>query len=199
MSHQQARDLAGDVLTHLFFEDRSGRRRIASYEGRGSLRTWLGTIIRHRAVNQSQLKALEGLPLAALRDRACDRAASELEGALMRIKYQQVIADCFKAAAEGLTDRERLVLVLRFDEEMPGTEIAKTLGVHPAQVTRTTRLAQFKFRTAVVTRLNTHYGLGSRAIEECLTEMFESRYAIAFLQLRASAVQGSREVHVSVS
>jgi hypothetical protein len=45
LTHQQARDLAGDVLTHLFFEDRSGRRRIASYEGRGSLRTWLSTAI----------------------------------------------------------------------------------------------------------------------------------------------------------
>ena len=52
---------------------------MSSYEGRGSLRTWLGTIIRHRAVNQSELKALEGLPLEALRHKACDRAAGEFD------------------------------------------------------------------------------------------------------------------------
>jgi RNA polymerase sigma factor (sigma-70 family) len=200
LTHQQARDLAGDVLTHLFFEDRSGRRRIASYEGRGSLRTWLATIIRHRAVNQSQLKALEGLPLEALRHTACDKAAGEFDATLMRGKYHKVIADAFESAAEGLTEREKLVLILRFDEEMTGTEIAKTLGVHPAQVTRTTRLAQVKFRTAVVTRLNTYYGLGSGAIEECVAEMFERHYAIgAFLQLRASAPEANRELRVSVS
>ena len=200
LTHQQADDLASDVLTHLFFQDRSGKRRIASYEGRGSLRTWLGTIIRHRAVNQSQLKALEALPLEALRDKASDRATSELEAALMRTKYHHVIADTFRAAAEELTERERLVLILRYDEEMTGTEIAKTLGVHPAQVTRTTKLAQIKFRTAVVTRLNTYYGLGSGAIEECVAEMFERRYSIgAFLQLAAPRLQASRPVQVSVS
>jgi RNA polymerase sigma-70 factor len=170
-THQEARELTSSLLAHLFFHDRSGRSRIGSYDGRGSLRTWLATIIKHQVINQRQLKSAEAVPLDSLRNTASARAASELEAALLRNKYHEAIADSFKAAAEQLGERERLVLVLRFEDEIAATEIAHLLGVHPSQITRTVKQAQVKFRTTVLARLSTHHRLGPEAIEECLAEI----------------------------
>jgi uncharacterized protein YpiB (UPF0302 family) len=98
---------------------------------------------------------------------ACAKATSELEAAVLRSKYSEAIIDSFKAAAEQLNERERLVLVLRFGDEMKGAEIAQMLDVHPAQITRTIKQAQLKLRTAVLTRLDSHC-LSPHAIEECI-------------------------------
>lgn len=171
LTHQEARELASSLLAHLFFRDRAGRSRIASYEGRGSIRTWLATIIKHQVINQRHLKSSEAVPLDSLRNTPSSTGASELEAALVRGKYREAIIDSFKAAAEQLGERERLVLVLRFEDEMAATEIAQLLGVHPSQITRTVKLAQVKFRTTVLARLGTHHGLGREAMEECLAEV----------------------------
>lgn len=165
---QEARDLSSSMLGHLFFRDARGQSRIASYNGRGSLRTWLGTIIKHKVINQSQLKSREAVSLDSLRCAAGPKGTSEPETAVLRSRYGEAIEDSFKAAAEQLNVRERLVLVLRFGDEMPGVEIARMLDVHPAQITRTIKQAQLRFRTVVLTRLATHHGLSGLAIKECI-------------------------------
>ena len=170
-THQEARELTSSLMAYLFLHDRSGRSRIGSYDGRGSLRTWLGTIIKHQVINQRQLKSSDAVSLDSLRNTPSARAASELEAALLRNKYREAIADSFKAAAEQLNKRERLVLVLRFEDEMAATEIAQLLGLHPSQISRALKQAQVKFRTTVLERLSTHYRLGPEAIEECLSEI----------------------------
>jgi RNA polymerase sigma-70 factor len=174
-THQEARELTSSLMAHLFFHDRSGRSRIGSYDGRGSLRTWLAIVIKHQVINQRQLKSSDPVPLDSLRNTASAGAASELEAALLRSKYREAIADSFKSAAEKLNERERLVLVLRFEDEMAAIEIARLLGVHPSQITRTVKQAQVKFRTTVLKRLGTHHGLGREATEECLAEICGSR------------------------
>lgn len=167
-THQEARELAGSMLGYLFFCDAKGRSRIASYGGRGSLRTWLATIIKHRVINQNQLKSSDTISLDSLRHVACAQGTNDLEAALLKNRYGEAIEDSFKAAADQLNARERLVLVLRFGDEMSGVKIARMLDVHPAQVTRTIKQAQLKFRTAVLSRLDTHHGLSGLAIKECI-------------------------------
>lgn len=175
-AHQEARDVAENVLGHLFFHDHSGRSRIASYEGRCSLRKWLTTIIKHQSLNQRHAKSAEALPLDSLRNTASS-TLDELEAALLRSKYHEAIIDSFEAAAKELTERERLVLVLRFEEEMEAREIAKMLDVHPSQITRTIKHAEIRIRTAVLTRLGVHHGLSSEAIKECLDLILASSEA----------------------
>jgi hypothetical protein len=61
-------------------------------------------------------------------------------------------------------------------------------------------LRRLKTRNSSGNQAETYYGLGSGAIEECLAEMFERRYAIgAFLRLRASGAEASRAIQVPVS
>ena len=185
-------------MAHLFFHDRSGRSRIGSYDGRGSLRTWLAIVIKHQVINQRQLKSSDPVPLDSLRNTPSARAASELEAALLRSKYREAVADSFKAAAEQLNERERLVLVLRLEDEMAAIEIARLLGVHPSQITRTVKQAQVKFRTTVLERLGTHHHLGRESIEECLTEICGSRdvSVVSCLRLTERLAQPTETAHI---
>jgi RNA polymerase sigma-70 factor (ECF subfamily) len=170
-THQEARELASSVLAHLFFRDREGQTRIASYDGRSSLATWLSTIIRHQAINQRQLKSNEAEPLDSLIGIPNPKAVSALEAVLFQSKYGEAITDSLKWAARQLSERERLVLALRFEDEMLATEIAKMLHVHPAQITRTVKQAEVKFHEAVLTRLTAQHGLAEPAIEECIGQI----------------------------
>jgi len=173
-THQEARELASTVLAHLFFRDREGHCRIASYEGRCSLRTWLSTIIKHRAINQRQLKSNEAEPLESLLGIPNPTALGALDAVLFQSKYGEAITDSFKWAAGQLSERERLVLALRFEDEMRAADIAKMLHVHPAQITRTVKQAELKFHQAVLTRLTAHHGLSEPAIEECIGQILKN-------------------------
>src|ERR1700752_2478892 len=44
-------EIADALLISLYLNDRSGRQRIASYDGRSSLATWLRVIVINRAIN----------------------------------------------------------------------------------------------------------------------------------------------------
>ncbi len=171
LTHQEARELASTVLAHLFFRDRDGHCRIASYEGRCSLRTWLATMIKRQAINQRQLKSNEAEPLDSLSAVSDPNAVSTLDEVLFQSKYGDAIADSFKWAAGQLSERERLVLALRFEDEMRATDIAKMLHVHPAQITRTVKHAELKFHNAVLTRLTDCHGLAEPAIDECIGQI----------------------------
>ena len=170
-THQEARELASSMMAHLFFRDREGQCRIASYDGRSSLATWLSAIIRHQAINQRQLKLNEAEPLDSLPDIPNPNAVSALEAVLFQSKYGEAITDSLKWAARQLSERERLVLALRFEDEMRATEVAKMLQVHPAQITRTVKQAEVKFHKAVLTRLTAQHGLAEPAIEECIGQI----------------------------
>jgi hypothetical protein len=49
-------ELADTILADLFLPNRSGLSRIASYDGRSSLATWLRVIICNRVINERKLK-----------------------------------------------------------------------------------------------------------------------------------------------
>jgi hypothetical protein len=52
-----ARELGDSIAGHIFLPDRGGRPRIAGYDGRSSLKTWLSVIIKHKAIDERALKA----------------------------------------------------------------------------------------------------------------------------------------------
>ena len=170
-THQEAREIADNILGHVFLDDAQGRRRIATYEGRGSLRIWLAVIIKHQALYRRELKSTQAMPLDALRHLPNPESTSELEAVLLKSRYRDAFVDSFKAAADELTERERFVLVLRFEDGITAKEIARMLDVHPSQVTRTVKQAQVKFRMAVLARLATHHGLCAEPIEESVVEV----------------------------
>lgn len=174
-THQDARELASSVLAHLFLPDRRGRRRIATYEGRGPLCAWLAIIITRQGLNQGHLKAREALPLDTLRRTPSTSAASDIEAALIDSEYGEVIADSFSAAVESLSERERLVLALHIEDELTAAEIARRFHVHKSQPTRIIHRAEQKMRVALFTRLGTDHKMPAEARGECAANILRHR------------------------
>lgn len=110
------RELASSVRAEMFLPDRSGRSRIASYDGRCSLATWLRVVITNRAINERERKANQHERIDDLVETADQRSILTIEASLRAGRYEAAIHDSFKHACVELSDRERLLLLLRYDQ-----------------------------------------------------------------------------------
>ena len=169
-----ARELAASVLVDMFLPGRSGHSRIASYDGRSSLATWLRVIVSNRAINErvricNSMEHIDSVP-----EIADASGVRNIEMALRADRYKCMIKDALKCACKGLTDRERLILLFRYDEELQVTQIARLIGVHPSTVTRQLERIQEKLRDKVIAILTSKYCLEQNAIEECLADITEN-------------------------
>ena len=173
-SWDAARELAANILGDLFMPDRSGRPRIASYDGRSSLTSWLRVIVSNHAINERVRKDNTGLDLAIISESAYASGSEAVESAVRANRYQKLVSSALKAACESLTDHERLVLLLRYDEELRVGRVARLLGVHACTVTRQLDRIQEKLRENVVSTLASKHLLNPAEIEECLTDLTEN-------------------------
>jgi RNA polymerase sigma-70 factor len=168
-------ELAETILTDLFLPDRSGHSRIASYDGRSSLATWLRAIICHRTINERERKFNGMTQLNEdIFEKADERALLSMEMVLRSSRYQELIKDSLERACNELTDRERLMLLLRYDNGLQLGQIGCLFGLHQATITRQIERVQTKIRHAVASTLTHKYGLSQAAIDECMAEIVEN-------------------------
>ena len=83
------------------------------------------------------------------------------------------LADALTASGE-LTDRERLLLLLRYENGLQLGQIGRLLGLHQANITRQLGRVQAKIRQSFESTLIHKYKLGQAAIDECLSEIAEN-------------------------
>jgi RNA polymerase sigma-70 factor len=169
-----ARELAVNVLEDLFLTDRSGRSRIASYEGRSSLAAWLHVIVSHRAINDRELKHNRLEPLEYICEIADTASLRDIEAVVRASRYEGMIKNSLKCACSRLDFRERLVLLFRYDQELQVSQIARLLGVSPSTISRQLERSLKKLRECVKSTLASKYRLEQEAIEECFLELREN-------------------------
>jgi len=169
-----AYELAENILVDLFLPDRSGRSRIASYDGRSSLATWLRVIICHRAINEQERKFNNMDQLDDQCEKADEEAVRSIERALRSSRYRSLIRDSLEHACGELTDRERLLLLLRYEKGLHLGQIGCLFGLHQATITRQLGRVQAKIRQSFESTLIHKYKLGQAAIDECLSEIAEN-------------------------
>ena len=169
-----AYELAENIMADLFLPDRSGRSRIASYDGRSSLATWLRVIICHRAINEQARKCNNMAQLDDLCEKADEGAVRSIEMALRFSRYRSLILDSLEHACGELTERERLLLLLRYEKGLRLGQIGRLFGLHQANVTRQLGRVQAKIRQLFESTLIHKYKLGEAAIDECLSEIAEN-------------------------
>jgi RNA polymerase sigma-70 factor, ECF subfamily len=188
-----ADELGENILADLFLPDRSGRSRIASYDGRSSLATWLRAIICHRAINEQARKFNNMTRLDDLCERADEEAVHSIEMALRSGRYRSLIRDSLEQACGELTDRERLLLLLRYEKGLRLGQIGRLFGLHQANVTRQLGRIQAKIRQSFEAALIQKHKLGQAAIDECLSEVAENpAYSILALIKKSSLAQRGR-------
>jgi RNA polymerase sigma-70 factor (ECF subfamily) len=176
-------EIADNVLVDLFLPGPSGRSRIGSYEGRSSLATWLRVVVTHHAANERErLRNSIGDPQVP--DVPDELATSRMDASLRACRYGTMIRDALRSSCDCLTERERLILLLRYDEGLQFGQIARIFGVHQSTITRQIERACKRLREAVVTTLSTKYDLNSAAINECQEDILENpAYSVlAFLE-----------------
>jgi RNA polymerase sigma-70 factor (ECF subfamily) len=131
-------------------------QRAASYRAdAGSLRTWLLSVARHRALDRLRAEARRPR-LVAIADGIDDRSARWSEptiggtasvdaqpGPSLERRWTQAVV---RAAVAGMPADERSVLVLAYDEDLSQSQIAARLGLPIGTVKSRTRRAMARLR-----------------------------------------------------
>jgi RNA polymerase sigma-70 factor, ECF subfamily len=155
-------ELADSLYAELYgLREAGGARRspFASYSGRGSLEGWLRTTLvqrfgdHHRRTHRES--ALEDVDCAATETGA--PVAQELSG----------LAEAVGKTLEGRPAEERFLLAAYFLDRRTLKEIAQTLGVHEATVSRKVQRLVADVRKELVKNLQ-RGGMSRRAAEEAL-------------------------------
>jgi len=166
-------EIADSVLVNLFLPGPSGQSRIASYEGRSSLATWLRVVVSHHATNERQ-RFCNNMSAMNVPDIADESAPSRMEASLRAGRYGGIIGDSLRYSCHSLTNRERLVLLLRYDEGLHLGQIATLLGVHQSTITRQLERTCKRLREAVIGILSKKYKLDPATINECTEDLLEN-------------------------
>jgi RNA polymerase sigma-70 factor (ECF subfamily) len=157
------RDLADQLYAELYgLTTRDGERRcpLATYLGRGSLMGWLRTTLAQRCVDHHRRTRREE-PLDTLDASAPDPAPQTPPATLSHLE---------RSIGEALRERdeeERFLLAAYYLDGQTLLELARTLGVHEATVSRKLHRAAAGIRKQILKKLE-HSGLSRRAAEEAL-------------------------------
>jgi RNA polymerase sigma factor (sigma-70 family) len=174
-SRQQvlARDLADNMLADLFFPDRSGSSRIASYDGRSSLCTWLRVVLSNRVINAKQSRALS--QTREVEPDIPDRPALlNIDRVMYAGRYGLRLADSVGTACHKLAPEERLLLLWRYEDGLQLKQIAELLEIHPSNVSRRLDRIHARLREQVVANLSGKHGMSKAAISECFQNVVEN-------------------------
>lgn len=128
------------------------RTRIGTYDGRGSLKSWLSTVAWRRLIDT--WRARRGAQdvqddVVAGEGRALDPALH-----VSREETARLIGQGLEEAWAEMTSRELQAVVLKYRHHLPQTEIARILRVGPPRVSRMLTSATTRMREAIVRRFD---------------------------------------------
>ncbi|MGA8781832.1 MAG: sigma-70 family RNA polymerase sigma factor [Terracidiphilus sp.] len=156
-------DFADQLYAELYgLTTQNGERRcpLASYRGRGSLMGWLRTTLAQRHVDHHRRTHREE-PLEELDAPAPDQAQQGPSAELAQLERAT------KEALRHQSDEDRFLLAAYFLDGQKLLQIARTLGVHEATISRRLQRATIEIRKQVLRNLE-QSGLSRRAAEELL-------------------------------
>jgi RNA polymerase sigma factor (sigma-70 family) len=132
---ERAVDGVDNLLADLILPRESARYgtlppRIASYQGRTSLRSWLRVVVANRTASEARRKTHSALPADALiaeRDAAMATPTCDCEG---------LLGPVFREAVATLAADDRLLVKMLTLDGVPQQALAKSLGIHSGNITR---------------------------------------------------------------
>jgi RNA polymerase sigma-70 factor (ECF subfamily) len=156
-------DLADSLYSELYgLGQRDGERRcpLASYSGRGSLLGWLRTTLAQRHVDHHRRTHRE-TPLDALDVPASASSPAPLPAELARLTH------AIARTLQALPSEDRFLLSTYFLDRQTLLQIARTLRVHEATISRRIKRLASDLRKQLLHQLQSG-GLSQRAAEEAL-------------------------------
>jgi RNA polymerase sigma-70 factor (ECF subfamily) len=162
-SETVGRDLADSLYSELYgLRELDGERRspLTSYSGRGSLLGWLRTTLAQRHVDHYRRTHRE-ISLDNLDASAPEPAASPVPHEL------EQLADALTRTLQGLSPEDRFLLASYFLDRRTLLEIARTLHVHEATISRRLKRLVRDLREKLLENLQAG-GLSRQAAENAL-------------------------------
>lgn len=199
----QALDVGEGLLVDLFLPDRRGQSRIASYDGRSSLATWLHVIVTHRVANERVRKWNTVERPGQMPEVPDTSSVRQLEAEMRAARYGRAVDESLRQAFRRLSTRESQMLIWRYQRGLLLEEIAGLLSVHPSTVCRQLERVQERLRNDVITTLAETFGMPDAAIQECLADVLESSAgALSVLRLikdtpSREGVKASTHLHIA--
>jgi RNA polymerase sigma factor (sigma-70 family) len=146
--HGSAEELADELPGYLLAAQAEGLTSpLARYDGTGSLRGWLCTIVRRRMLDSARRTSKnEELPAESM--------ATE-ESSPTHTAEQNEMGQRLQAAGEMLREsmspRERLAFLLKYEKNLPQRQIAKMMKIGDSRVSRLIQQGYTKVREALAT------------------------------------------------
>jgi RNA polymerase sigma-70 factor, ECF subfamily len=159
LAEPAASDLADGVIADLW-----QCRKIARYEGRSTLRTWLGTVVSHAAVNAAAASQVrqrrEGEAPGA---RAAD-PESDLDGARRSSELARLLAE----SIAGQPAQDRLLVLLYYEQGLTLEAIGSVMGLSKAAVSRRLKRIREALLEAADTLARRRLGTSARSLVDGL-------------------------------
>jgi RNA polymerase sigma-70 factor (ECF subfamily) len=169
---------AADLVDHVI-ADLWQRRKLAAYEGRSSLRTWLGAVIGHAALNARRAwRVKPALPAeqgGVPRDRPSDLESAQ--------QFRSVLFE----AIRRLPRDDRALLLLHYEQDLTLEQASRVLGSSKSTLSRQLARARQQVYDEAVSLAREMYGESMGTLWHQL-----SGDKIDF-DLRAACASGSRE------
>jgi RNA polymerase sigma-70 factor (ECF subfamily) len=131
----ESEDLAHDLLGVLIGDS----KKMASYDGRGSLASWLRVAVARAAIDRFRRTRREESLEEAIEEGREPPATTSTKGfqtEALDARWGSVLSTTLKEEIEILPPRDRLLLSLYYLEEVPLKTIGLHFGVHEATVSR---------------------------------------------------------------
>jgi RNA polymerase sigma-70 factor (ECF subfamily) len=166
---------AGDVCDQVI-ADLWQRRRLARYDGRSTLRTWLGAVLAHAAINAGKVERRTTSLDAASEDpgRRLD-AARHLPGvpaiesrSFEDLEAERVFGDLVRRALGELEPDEKLLLLLYYEQGLTLEQMEPVLHLSKATLSRRLQAVRARLRALMETHAERTLGSGIAALRERL-------------------------------
>lgn len=137
-----ATDVADQVVADLWQRSKIGR-----YEGRSTLRTWLGAVVAHAALNAG--KASRRTTSLDDDERLGERATEPLSAEPGANEARSLLARLVAEAIDGLPESEKLLLRLYYEQELTLDQMAVALRASKAALSRRLARTRSGLRAAI--------------------------------------------------
>jgi RNA polymerase sigma-70 factor (ECF subfamily) len=172
-----ARDLADQVIADLW-----QRHKIGRYEGRSTLRTWIGTVVANAAVNASRSPRTVGLRSNPLPDASTVRQPStpvRLEDAAAERDLAALVAQ----AVGELAPEDKVLLQLYYEQGLTLDEMEGPLRMSKATLSRRLKRVREQLRESIDRLARGSFGVSADALRD--------RLELDRLELDLAALLGS--------
>lgn len=178
-----AREVSDTVIADLW-----QRGKLARYEGRSSLRTWLGAVTAHAALNASKARNRPG----DVRSQGQRRSASDqtTSGRPEQEEAARLLSGLMAEAIAALSDEERVILLLHYEQELSLDHMATLLDTSKATLSRRLKRIREAMRQTLETLARERYGSSTADVRKAL-DLAEIDFDLSLLLRGQGGVKGS--------